>query len=72
MIAEHARALKPDGYLLYDIAFTEDEGSGVWESIAWEREEDVVRRLLDAFRELVRVERDRKWVWVLVRCKQQK
>ncbi|MBJ7390794.1 MAG: methyltransferase domain-containing protein [Chthoniobacterales bacterium] len=72
MIAEHARALKPDGYLLYDIAFNEDEGSGVWESIAWEREEDVVRRLLDAFRELVRVERDRKWVWVLVRCKQQK
>ena len=71
MIAEHARALKPDGYLLYDIAFNEDEGAGVWESIAWEREEDVVRRLMERFRELVRVERDRGWVWVLVRRKQQ-
>lgn len=72
MIREHSRALSPDGYLLYDIAFNEDEGAGVWESIAWEREEDVIRRLLENFRELVRVERERKWVWVLVRGKQQK
>jgi hypothetical protein len=69
MIAEHARALKPDGYLLYDIAFNDDEGAGVWESILWEREEDVIRRLLKKFRELVRVERERGWIWVLVRGK---
>lgn len=69
MITEHARALKPDGYLLYDIAFNEEEGAGVWESIAWEREEDVVRRLMEKFRELVRVERERQWVWVLLRGK---
>lgn len=69
MIMEHARALKPDGYLLYDIAFNEEEGAGVWESIAWEREEDVVRRLMEKFRELVRVERERQWVWVLLRGK---
>ena len=69
MIAEHARALKPDGYLLYDIAFNEEEGAGVWESIAWEREEDVVRRLMEKFRELVRVERERQWVWALLRGK---
>lgn len=69
MISEHARTLKPDGYLLYDIAFNEDEGAGVWESILWEREEDVIRRLLEKFRELVRVERERGWIWVLVRGK---
>ena len=69
MIAEHARALKPDGYLLYDVAFNDDEGAGVWESILWEREEDVIRRLLEKFRELVRVERERGWIWVLVRGK---
>jgi hypothetical protein len=38
--------LKPDGYLLYDIAFNEEEGAGVWESIAWEREEDVITGLM--------------------------
>ncbi|MGA1540452.1 MAG: methyltransferase domain-containing protein, partial [Chthoniobacterales bacterium] len=69
MIGEHARVLKPNGYLLYDIAFNEDEGAGVWESILWEREEDVIRRLLEKFRELVRVERERGWIWVLVRGK---
>ncbi len=69
MIAEHARALKPGGYLLYDIAFNEEEGAGVWESISWEREEDVVRRLMEKFRDLVRAERERQWLWVLVRNK---
>jgi Methyltransferase domain len=69
MVTEHARALKPGGYLLYDIAFNEEEGAGVWESIAWEREEDVIRRLMEKFRELVRVERERQWVWALLRGK---
>lgn len=67
MLAEHARALKPSGLLVYDVAFNEGEGAGVWESIAWEREEDVVRRMLERFRELVRAERERQWLWVLVR-----
>lgn len=69
MIAGHARALKPEGYLLYDIAFNEEEGAGVWESISWEREEDVLRRLLEKFRDLVRVERERQWLWALARHK---
>ena len=69
MIAEHARVLNPGGYLLYDIAFNEEEGAGIWESIAWEREEDVINRLMQKFRELVRVERERQWVWVLLRGK---
>lgn len=69
MIAEHARVLKPGGCLLYDIAFNEEEGAGIWESIAWEREEDVINRLMQKFRELVRVERERQWVWVLLRGK---
>lgn len=69
MIKEHARALKSDGCILYDIAFNEEQGAGVWESIAWEREEDVIRRLMEKFREVIRVERERQWIWILLRGK---
>jgi len=66
MISEHARALKPDGFLLYDIPCNEEEGAGIWEAIEWERNEDVVQRLLGAFKALIRSERERLWLWVLL------
>jgi SAM-dependent methyltransferase len=69
MITEHARALNPGGYLLYDIAFNDDEGAGVWESIVWEREEDLVAKLIACFRDIVRLEREKGWLWVLMRNK---
>ena len=49
MIAEHSRVLKPDGYLLYDIGINMEDGGGPFEAISWDRTEDVVLRLLQAF-----------------------
>ena len=72
MLVEHRRVLKPRGYLLYDIAFNEEEGAGIWEAISWDRCEDIVERLLPLFRSLVRVERDRHWLWVLMQGKETK
>ena len=70
MIAEHARVLKPDGYLLYDIGINLEEGGGPFEAISWDRTEDVVLRLLERFRSVIRIERERQWLWVLVQGKQ--
>jgi SAM-dependent methyltransferase len=70
MIMEHARVLKSDGYLLYDIGINIEEGGGPFEAISWERTEDVVLRLLESFRSIIRIERERQWLWVLVQGKQ--
>jgi Methyltransferase domain len=69
MIAEHARALKPDGYLLYDVGINMEQGGGPFEAISWDRTEDVVLRLLRGFRSVVRLERERQWLWILVQGK---
>lgn len=69
MLAEHARALKPDGLLLYDIGINMEEGGGPFEAIAWERTEDVIARMFGRFRELLRAEREPQWLWVLMRGK---
>ena len=74
MFAEHARVLKPDGYLLYDMGVDMEEGKGgPFEAVAWDRTEDLVVRLLGAIRKLVRAERDQhfggQWLWVLLQSK---
>ena len=69
MISEHARVLKPDGYLLYDIGLNIEEGGGPFEAISWDRSEEVVLRLLQSFRAIIRIERERQWLWVLVQGK---
>jgi SAM-dependent methyltransferase len=69
MIAEHSRVLKPNGYLLYDIGVNMEEGGGPFEAISWDRTEDIVIRLLRTFREVVRIEREKQWLWVLLRSK---
>jgi hypothetical protein len=69
MLAEHARALKPGGFLLYDIGVNMEQGGGPFEAIAWRRSEDVMLRMLGVFKTLVRAERDPAWLWVLVRDK---
>ena len=70
MIAEHSRALKPDGFLFYDIGINMEAGGGPFEAISWDRSEDVVLRLLRMFRTVVRIEREGQWLWVLVQGKQ--
>lgn len=69
MLAEHARALKPGGFLLYDIGTNMEEGGGPFEAISWERSEDVLARMLGKFKTLVRAERETQWLWILVQGK---
>lgn len=70
MIAEHSRVLKPDGFLLYDVGINMEEGGGPFEAISWDRTEDIVVRLLEKFRSVIRIERERQWLWILVQGKQ--
>lgn len=67
LIAEHARALKADGLLLYDIGVNMEEGGGAFEAISWNRSEDIILRLLKKFRTVIRVEREPQWLWMLVK-----
>jgi len=66
---EHARAMKPDGYVLYDIGVSMEDGSGPFEAVSWKRSEDIFQKLLSKFKKLIRVERDPYWMWVLLRGK---
>jgi len=69
MLKEHSRALKPGGFLLYDIGTNMEAGGGPFEAISWEQSEEVVVRMMGTFRTLVHVERDPQWLWVLVKDK---
>ncbi len=66
---EHARALKPGGFAIYDIASNMEEGGGAFEAVDWERTEDVLFLMLKHFNRLVRVERDDPWLWIMVQGK---
>jgi SAM-dependent methyltransferase len=66
---EHARALKPDGYAIYDLGVNMEEGGGAFEAVAWDRTEDVFQMLLRHFRKLIRVERETQWMWILLQGK---
>ncbi len=66
---EHARVLKPEGLAIYDIASNMEEGGGAFEAVDWERTEDVFGLLLKHFDQLLRVERDGPWMWILVKGK---
>jgi len=74
MMAEHARVLKPDGFLLYDMGINMERGAGgPFEAVSWDRTEDLVVRLLGKFQKLVRAGRDDhfggQWLWVLLQNK---
>ena len=74
MMKEHARVLKPDGFLLYDMGTNMEEGSGgPFEAVSWDRTENLVIRLLEQFKKLIRAERDDAfggaWLWVLLQEK---
>jgi len=74
MMAEHARVLKPSGFLLYDMGINMEEGKGgPFEAVSWDRSEDLVEKLLGRFKKLIRAERDEQfggqWLWVLLQNK---
>lgn len=69
MFTEHARVIKPDGYVLYELGANMEGGGGPFEAVAWERTEDVFAKLLKIFGQIVHVERDQEWLWLLLRGK---
>jgi SAM-dependent methyltransferase len=66
---EHRRAMKPNGFILYDIGVNMEEGAGPFEAVAWKRSEDIFQRLLVKFKKLIKVEREENWMWVLLQGK---
>lgn len=64
--AEHARVIKPDAYVLYDIAI---QKGGAFESVEWESEEVVFTLMLKHFKKIIRVETEHNWKWILMQGK---
>jgi SAM-dependent methyltransferase len=65
--AEHARVLKPGGYVLYDVSRS-PAAHAVFEAIVWESEDDVLEAMACHFGPVIRLERRRGWTWVLRRA----
>lgn len=61
--AEHARVMKPMGYVLYDIAL---QDGGAFEAISWESEAVVIETLLRHFATIVTLHTDKSWKWILL------
>lgn len=66
--AEHARALKPDGYVLYEIALQQ---GGAFEAIEWKSDHAVFLMMLRYFRSVVKVETDPPNRWMLLQGKRE-
>ena len=67
--AEHARAMKPNGYVLYDVGINMEDGGGAFEALSWKRTEDVLEIMLRHFKRIVRVQRETQWMWILLQGK---
>ena len=65
---EHARVLKPDGYVLYDIA-VQDKEHGAFESAGWKSQETLFLLMLKYFKNVIKVETEPGWMWVLLQGK---
>jgi SAM-dependent methyltransferase len=65
--AEHRRVLKPDGFALYDIHTAYQPGEkAAFEATLWTRQEHVVKRALDHFRRILKLEAAGDWTWLLL------
>jgi len=69
--SEHARVIKPDGYVLYDIALQEKgvQEQGAFEAVRWKSEEVLFLLMLKYFKKVVKVETEPSWRWVLLQGK---
>lgn len=63
--AEHRRVLKPSGYAIYDLALPHN--SGAFEAVFWKNEKDIILPIHKTFGDLLRIESDTNWKWVMVR-----
>ena len=66
MFQEHARVLKPDGFVLYDISTM---GGGAFEAVNWHSGEAILQVILRHFKILLKADREDQWLWVLLRGK---
>ena len=64
---EHARVLKPGGYAIYDIGISGLGLVGPFESVGWESEDSVFLLALKYFKNVLKVEVDIPWKWMLLR-----
>ncbi|MFA5238585.1 MAG: methyltransferase domain-containing protein [Phycisphaerae bacterium] len=67
-LREHARAIKPDGYVLYDIAM-QDEEHGAFEAAGWKSQEALFLLMLKYFEKVIKVETEPGWKWILLQGK---
>jgi SAM-dependent methyltransferase len=64
---EHRRVLKDDGFALYDVHGAYHPGEkAAFESMLWTRPENVIKRILDHFQRILKLESAGDWTWVLV------
>jgi hypothetical protein len=68
-LAEHRRVIQPDGYVLYDVAMASQSGQGAFEAVTWQSEEAMLLLMLRYFKEIVRVENEPGWKWLLLHGK---
>lgn len=68
---EHARVIKPNGYVLYDIAVQDKEvqKNGAFETVKWKSEEALFLLMLKYFKKVIKVETELGWKWVLLHGK---
>ena len=69
VFAEHARVLKPDEYVMYDLAMGQFDGPSPFEAVRWESEKVIISLMFKYFKEIRRIEEDRDWKWVLLQGK---
>ena len=66
-LAEQQRVLKPSGYAIYDLPrYSGSRNPGAFEAIGWKSEEEIVSRLRQSFKTVIRTETEKKWQWILL------
>ncbi len=63
---EHARVVKEGGYAIYDIA-SYGMGLGTFEAVGWKSDDAVFVLALRYFKNVIKVETDGGWKWLLLR-----
>jgi len=64
--AEHTRAIKPEGYVLYDLS-VHQRYRDPFAAVTWESEKELLRIMRQHFGSTVRLEREQAWTWILLR-----
>lgn len=67
LLSEHIRVLKPGGLALYDIAMQSETGSGAFEAVEWDSEEALFLLMLKFYGQVLKIETEKLWKWVLLK-----